>query len=196
MSARFRSPVALAAVSGVLALGVAGCASQGVINGAGGDSGTPKAPASSGPATPGSSSASASSPAPPQSPASSSTTTSAAPATGGPTSSAGADPADLAAALQKLNTLWKDPGCKLGLRGFGNYMTALQTSPDKGASTIPGAIRDLRAGAGATKRPNAAKAMNDMAKDLQGIADATKAGKPVDRGPLRNDWTIMGNSCG
>ncbi|NUR62458.1 MAG: hypothetical protein HOV87_27945 [Catenulispora sp.] len=199
MSARFRSPAALAAVSGVLALGVAGCASEGVIGASGATGGTLKAPASSGPTAPASTASTAgSSSAPPTSaPASSAAgTTSAAPPTSAPTSSAGSNPADLTAALQKLNTLWKDPGCKLGLHGFGSYMTAFQTSPDKGAAAIPGAIHDLRAGAGATKRPNAAKAMTDMAKDLQGIADATKAGKPVDRGPLRNDWTIMGNSCG
>jgi hypothetical protein len=192
MSARFRSPAALAAVTGVLALGVAGCASQGVVGASGSPAGTPKAPASSGPAASGSGSAPQSS-----APASSSGgPTSAAPASSAPASSDAANAADLTAALQKLNTLWKDPGCKLGLHGFGDYMTAFETSPDKGNSAIPGAIHDLRAGAGATKRPDAAKAMSDMAKDLQGIADATKAGKPVDRGPLRNDWTIMGNTCG
>lgn len=198
MSARFRSPAALAAVSGMLALGVAGCASEGVIGAAGHTSNaSASASAESPPGTSIGSAPGTSPAASTQSSASASHTTSTSPATAGQTSSpGGADPTDLASSLQKLNTLWKDPGCKLGLHGFGAYVTALQQSPAKGDAAIPGAIHDLRAGAGATKRPIAGKAMTDMAKDLQTIADATKAGKTPDRGPLRSDWTIMGNSCG
>ncbi|NUP50685.1 MAG: hypothetical protein HOW97_25740 [Catenulispora sp.] len=192
MSARFRSPAAFAAVSGMLALGVAGCASEGVIGAAGQTSSAQSPPGTALGSVPGTSPASAST----QSSAPASHTASTSPATGQTSSPGGANPTDLASSLQKLNTLWKDPGCRLGLHGFGAYVTALQQSPAKGDAAIPGAIHDLRAGAGATKRPIAGKAMTDMAKDLQTIADATKAGKTPDRGPLRNDWTIMGNSCG
>jgi len=113
-------------------------------------------------------------------------------------SASSANPSDakqLADSLKKLNELWTDPGCKLGLHGFGNYLTAAQQSAAKGNAAIPGAITDLKAGARATKRQAAAQAMTNMAKDLQVMADAAKAGKPQDKGPLKNDWAIMGNAC-
>ena len=200
MSARFRSPIARAATwagTGTLALGVAGCASDGVVGG-----GAPRnaLPTTSAPTASGSSGSgpSASQPSDSASPPSSpgATTPASASATGSASSSAGpVDPSALASSLKRLGDLWTDPGCKTGLRGFGNYLTAAQTSAAKGNDAIPGAIRDLRAGAGASKRPDATKAMNDMTKDLQTIADAAKAGQTADKGKLRNDWQIMGNAC-
>jgi hypothetical protein len=196
MSARFRSPVAMVAVCvlGALTLGVAGCASEGVVGGGAPSSGlslpgtsepsgSKNAPSSSGSSAPSASGQPSGSAASPNSSGS-------APSSGGT-----GDPSALASSLKKLNELWTDPGCKIGLRGFGNYMTASLESPAKGNDAIPGAIRDLRAGATTSKRPDATLSMNNMAKDLQAISDAAKAGQSPDRGKLRNDWTIMGNAC-
>lgn len=199
MSARRHASVTAMLVTGALALGVAGCASQGVIGAASGGpnqgknvsgTGSPSAPGSSaGPADPSAVTGTAlSSSAPPSSKPSSSPKSSA-------SSANPSDAKELAESLKKLNELWTDPGCKLGLHGFGNYLTAAQQSAAKGNAAIPGAITDLKAGARATKRQAAAQAMTNMAKDLQAMADAAKAGKPQDKGPLKNDWSIMGNAC-
>ncbi|NUR29721.1 MAG: hypothetical protein HOV83_28380 [Catenulispora sp.] len=196
MSARFRSPAALAAVCvfGTLTLGAAGCASKGVVGG-GAPSSALSLPGTSGPTgsahAPSTSGSSASSAlGQPADSAASPNSSGSAPSSGGT-----GDPSALASSLKKLNDLWTDPGCKIGLRGFGAYMTASLDSPAKGNDAIPGAIRDLRAGATTSKRPDATLAMNNMAKDLQTMSDAFKAGQTPDRGKLRNDWTIMGNAC-
>lgn len=201
MAARLRSPAAMAAVCvfGTLALGAAGCASKGVVGG-GAPSTAVSLPGTSGPtgsaAAPSTSGSSASSASGAPSDSAASPNASGSAPSGAASSAANpGDPSALASSLKKLNDLWTDPGCKIGLRGFGNYMTASLESPAKGDAAIPGAIRDLRAGATTSKRPDATLAMNNMAKDLQAMADAAKAGQTPDRGKLRNDWTIMGNAC-
>ncbi|GAA1960723.1 hypothetical protein [Catenulispora subtropica] len=199
MPARFRSPVALAAVcvSGTLALGIAGCASEGVVGG-GAPGNSLSLPGTSAPTGPGSSGASASgrpSDSAPSSNPGATTPESSSAAAPSSSSAQPADPSALASSLKKLDELWTDPGCKLGLRGFGNYLTAAQESPAKGDDAIPAAIRDLRAGATSSKRPDATLAMNNMTKDLQAMADAAKAGQTPDKGKLSTDWQIMGNAC-
>ncbi|MFD0631412.1 hypothetical protein ACFQ9X_07000 [Catenulispora yoronensis] len=155
----------------MLALGVAGCASQGVVGAVG----------STAPSAPGSAAATTA----PETPISDPSTS----------TSATADPSALASSLKSLSDLWTDPGCKIGLRGFGAYLTASEQSTAKGDAVIPTAITDLRAGASASKRLAATQAMTAMAKDLQDIAAADKAGTTADRGKLRRDWQIMGTAC-
>ncbi|MFL6110459.1 MAG: hypothetical protein ACJ786_03790 [Catenulispora sp.] len=187
MSAQFRARTATMAVAGAVALVLAsaGCASEGTVGAAGKPSGAVGVSVSAPPT----SSVSSATPT-----AASGTTPTSAGSTPSPSGSP-ADPSALASSLKKLGDLWTDPGCKVGLRGFGTYLTAAQESPAKADATIPGAIQGLRSGAQATRRPDAAQAMGNMAKDLQTIADADKAGKTADKGPLRNDWQIMGNAC-
>ncbi|MBW8805167.1 MAG: hypothetical protein JF587_15175 [Catenulisporales bacterium] len=183
MSARFRAQTAAVAVAAAFALGSAGCASEGTV----GAGGKPSSAVSVSKPPTGS--------APSGTPTASSGTTTTSAGSKPSSSASPADPSALASSLKKLNDLWTDPGCKAGLHGFADYLTAAQESPAKADAAIPGAIRGLRSGAQSTHRPDAAQAMSNMAKDLQAMADADKAGKTADKGPLRNDWQVMGNAC-
>ena len=185
---------AMVVVPGLLALSVTvltACTSQGTIPGPGPRAGS--AP------TPGGVSASASSDQPtgpaPTSGAVATDESLPTASTGDSTAPSQEPSAVLASSLDKLNELWTDPGCKMALAGFGKFMYATLASPEQGIAAIPAALPQIRAGAGATRNPNAAQAMRKMVTDMQAMADAAKAGQTPDKGPVRNDWQILGNSC-
>ena len=177
------------------ALALAGCASQGTI-------GTSAAGAAGGP-LPGAANSPSSTPAGNSSatgtsaPSSASTGSSApsAPASSSPAAPSSQDPSALASSLKTLNTLWTDPGCKTALAGFSTYLYAQEQGPAQGIAAIPGALPKIRAGAQQTKKPGAALPINKLAADLQTMYSQAQQGKTPDKGPVKQDFQIMGNIC-
>ena len=112
-----------------------------------------------------------------------------------PAASRSGNPSDLASSLKKLNQLWADQGCKTALAGFGSYVSAYQTNKLQAVAAIPGAVQQIRAGAQQTRVPEAADAMNKMATDLQTMVDQAKQGQSPNKGPVQNDFQVMGNTC-
>ena len=194
MTVRLRASVipGLAASASVLTLALAGCASQGTIgtSAAGAAGGPLPGAASSTPA--GNSSATGTS-----APSSASTDSSApsAPASSAPAAPSSQDPSALASSLKTLNTLWTDPGCKTALAGFSTYLYAQEQGPAQGIAAIPGALPKIRAGAQQTKKPAATQPITKLATDLQTMYSQAQQGKTPDRGPVKQDFQIMGNIC-
>jgi hypothetical protein len=185
MTVRLRASVipGLLALTGLSLTGLSltACASQGTIGAA------TSSPAGNTSSTGGSST-----------PSSSSTASSAptAPASGSsPAAPSSQDPSALASSLKALNSLWTDQGCKTALAGFSDYLYAEQTSELQGVAAIPGAIQKIRAGAQQTQKPQAAQAMNKMASDLQTMFGQAQQGQTPDKGPVKNDFQVMGNVC-
>lgn len=186
MTVRRRASV----IPGLLALtglSLTACASSGTIGAGAAGGSVPGTAGSSSPAVGGSSTAGSSAP-------SSGGTDSS--ATASSSASSSQNPSDLASSLKKLNSLWADQGCKTALAGFGSYVSAYQTNKPQAVAAIPGAVRQIRAGAQQTKLPAAAEAMNKMATDLQTVFDQAKQGQSPNNGPVQNDFQIMGNTCG
>ena len=185
MTVRSRASVipGLPALTGLslTALSLTACASQGTI-GAAADSGALSS-ISTGSSSTGSSSTASSAP------TASATGSSA-------TASLSQDPSALASSLKKLDSLWADQGCKTALAGFGGYVSAYQTNEQQAVAAIPGAVRQIRAGAQQTRLPAAAEAMNKMAADLQTVFDQVRQGRSPNNGPVQTDFQIMGEACG
>ena len=191
MTVRLRASV-IPGLLALTALWLTACASQGAIAAGGAEGSVPGTAGSSSPAT-GSSAPSSGVP-------SSGGTDSSAPASSPDTgSSAGTptseDPSALASSLKTLDSLWTDQGCKTALAGFSDYLYAQQASPAQGTAAIPGAVQKIRTGAQQTKRPQAAQAMNKMASDMLAMASQAQQGKTPDKGPVKNDFQIMGTVC-
>ena len=176
-----------------LALALTGCSSQGTI-------GT-SAPGAAGGPLPGAASPTPAGPTSAASgtgtPSSASTDSSASSASAGSSATAPSsqDPSALASSLKTLNTLWTDVGCKTALAGFSTYLYAQQQGPAQGIAAIPGALPKIRAGAQQTKKPGAAQAITKMAADLQAEYSQAQQGKTPDKGPVKQDFQIMGNIC-
>ncbi|MEY9858776.1 hypothetical protein ABH935_004399 [Catenulispora sp. GAS73] len=174
------------------ALALAGCASQGTIgtSAAGAAGGSLPGAASSTPA--GGTSATGTS-----APSSASTDSSApsAPASSSQAAPSSQDPSALASSLKTLNSLWTDPGCKTALAGFSTFLYAQEQGQAQGIAAIPGALPKIRAGAQQTKKPGASQPINKLAADLQTMYSQAQQGKTPDKGPVKQDFQIMGNIC-
>lgn len=200
MTVRLRASV-IPGLLALSALALTACSSQGTI-GAGASGGGPVP----GPATSSASAASstASSPANPSAstggtsaPSSVSTGSSAPP---NPVSSSHSapstqDPSALASSFKTLDQLWKDQGCKTALGGFSDYVLAEQKGDLQGVAAIPGAVQKIHVGAQQTRKPGAALEMNKMATDMQAMFTQAQHGQTPNKGPVSNDFQIMGNIC-
>jgi hypothetical protein len=182
------------------ALALAGCASQGTIGtggtGAAGAAGGPLPGAGSSTSAGGTSAGATGTGAP--SSASTESSAPSAPASSSPaapSSPSSQDPSALASSLKTLNSLWTDPGCKTALAGFSTYLYAQEQGPAQGIAAIPGAVPKIRAGAQQTKKPAAAQPMNKMVTDLLAMYSQAQEGKTPDKGPVKQDFQVMGNIC-
>ena len=186
MTVRLRTSV-IPGLLALTALSLTACASQGTIGASASGGSLPGTAGSSSPGTNPSSgapsSASTDSPAPDTATGSS------------PAAPSSEDPSALASSLKTLNQLWTDQGCKTALSGFSDYLFAQQTGELQGVAAIPGAEQKIHAGAQQTKKPGAADVMNKMVTDLQTMFTQAQHGQTPDKGPVKNDFQVMGNVC-